>query len=128
MARSLLTKVVSSFWKRLPVVRVMSDVAASTSYQAAPPKPARVDPTRGFDSFGSLVDSNLPPAPPPSAPAQAAPQRPSDRATTDRPTPRDTAPDQSTPSNRTDPSGPAGQSDPSTATASNPADSKADQA
>ena len=128
MARSLLTKVVSSFWKRLTVVRVMSDVTASTSYQAAPPKPARVDPSRGFDSFGSLVDSNIPPAPPPSAPAQAAPQRSPDRAATDRPAPRDTASDQSTPSNRTDPSGPAGPSDPAAAAASNPSDTKAGSA
>jgi hypothetical protein len=123
----LLTKVVSSFWKRLTVVRVMSDVTASTSYQAAPPKPARFDPTQGFDSFGSLVDSNLPPSPPPSAPAQAAPQRSSDR-TADRSSPRDAAPDQSAPNDRTDPGGQAGLSDPSAAAASNPADSKADKA
>src|SRR3954447_15357457 len=80
MAPSLLPKGVSSFWKRPTVVRVMSDITASTSYQAAPPKPARVEPTQGFDSFGSLVDSNVPPEPRPSTSAQAAPQRPSSRA------------------------------------------------
>jgi len=128
MARSLLTNVVSSFWKRLTVVRVMSDVTASTSYQAAPQKPARFDPSQGFDSFGSLVDSSIPPSPPPSAPAQAAPQQPSDRATTDRSAPRDAAPDRSAPSNRTDPSGQAGQSDSAAAAASNPSDTQADKA
>jgi len=128
MARSLLTKVVSSFWKRLTVVRVMSDVTASTSYQAAPPKPARFDPTQGSDSFGSLVDSNIPPEPRPSTPAQAAPQRPSDRAAPDRPAPRDTAPDKSASSNRTDPDGRAGPSDSPATAASNPSDTDADKA
>ena len=129
MARSLLTKVVSSFRKRPAVVSVMSDVTASTSYQAAPPKTPRFDHTQGFDSFASLVDSNLPPEPRSSAPAQAAPQqRPSDKSTTDRPAPRDTAPDQSAPSNRTDPSERAGPSDSASTAASNPPDAQADQA
>ena len=135
MARSLLTKVVSSFWKRLIVVSVTSDVTVSTSYQAAPPKPARSDSSQGSDSFGALVDSSLPPSPPPppSAPAQAAPQRPS---TTDRPPPRDAGPDQSASNNRTDPGGQAGPSDPpaasnspgTTADASSRSDSKAGDA
>ena len=109
------------------MVRVMSDVAASTSYQAPPPKAARFDPSQGFDSFGSLVDSNLPPERP-SAPAQAAPQRPSNRMTTDRSAPRDAAPDQSGPSNRAEPRDPAGPSDSSATAASNPSETRADKA
>jgi flagellar hook-length control protein FliK len=37
---------------------VTSDLAASVSLQAAPPKSARPDPSQASDSFGSLVDSN----------------------------------------------------------------------
>jgi flagellar hook-length control protein FliK len=106
----------------------MSDVTASTSYQAAPPKPARFDPSQGFDSFGSLVDSSIRPEPAPSATAQGAPQRPSNRTTTDRPAPRDTASDRSAPSNRADPGERAGRSDAPTTAASNPSDTKADKA
>ena len=121
MARSLLTKVVSSFWKRQTVVRVTSDVTASTPYQAAAPKPARFEPPPAFDSFGSLVDSNIPPEPS----ATPAPQRAPNRATADSPAPRDAAPDQSAPSNRTDTGADARQSAPPTA-ASNSSDTKAD--
>ena len=110
------------------MVRVMSDVTASTSYQAAAQKPARFDTSQGSDSFGSLVDSSIPPSPPPGAPAQAAPPQPQDKATTDRSAPRDAAPDRSAPSNRTDPSGQAGQSDSPAAATSNPSDAQIDKA
>jgi flagellar hook-length control protein FliK len=102
------------------VVRVMSDVTVSTSYQAAPPNPARFEPSQAFDSFGSLLDSNIPPDPP----APPAPQRSPNpvQATADSPAPRDAAPDQSTPSNGTDTSANAQQSDsPATAASNSPA-------
>ena len=81
------------------MVRVPSDVTASTTYQAAPPKSARFDPSHGGDSFGSLVDSNIPPEPAGPA-AQPAPQRAS--STPDSAAPRDAAPNRSAPNSRTD--------------------------
>src|ERR1700688_155689 len=43
---------------RSPVFSVTSELAASVSFQAAPRKPARNDPSQPNDSFGALVDSN----------------------------------------------------------------------
>ena len=40
---------------------VTSEAAASVSFQTAPPKPARPDPSQRNDNFGALVDSNAPP-------------------------------------------------------------------
>src|ERR1700676_2482437 len=59
---------------RSPVFSVTSELAASVSFQAAPPKPARNDPAQSNDSFGALVDSNTAAADTASAPAQQQPQ------------------------------------------------------
>ncbi len=129
MARSLLTKVVSSFWKRPAVVRVTSDPSTSTSYQAAPQKTARFDPSQAFDSFGSLVNSNVQPEPP-AALTQPTPQRSANRssATSDSSSGREAAPDRSAAGDRTDRSGQTGRSDPSTSAGPTSSDTKADAA
>src|SRR5713101_5486865 len=43
-----------------PVFSVTSEAAASMSYQTAPPKSARPDPSQGNDSFQALLDSSPP--------------------------------------------------------------------
>jgi flagellar hook-length control protein FliK len=109
------------------VVRVSSDVTVSTSYQAAPPNPARFDPSQASDSFGSMLDSNIPPDPP-APPAPPAPQRPPNgsSATADSPAPRDAAPDQPAPGNGPDRGANAQQPDSPAPAASNSSDPKAD--
>ena len=57
MARSLLT-IVCIHHERPPVFSVTSDTAANLSFQAAPSRPARPDPSQGNDGFGALIDSN----------------------------------------------------------------------
>jgi flagellar hook-length control protein FliK len=106
------------------VVRVSSDVTVSTSYQAAPPTPARFEPSQASDSFSSLLDSNIPPDPP----APPTPQRyPSGAsATADSPAPRDPAPDQPAPSNGTDTGANVQQSDSPATAASNSSAPKTD--
>ena len=96
------------------MVSVTSDVTASASYQAAPPKPARFDPTQASNSFAALVDANTPSDTPGPAPVPAP--RPSDPATIvlRRPpiTPRPgnpTATDQGPVRNPTDQTADAGQ-------------------
>ncbi len=42
------------------MLSVTPDVTASLSFQTAPQKAARPDPSQGTDSFGSLVDFSLP--------------------------------------------------------------------
>src|SRR4051794_28249857 len=59
MARSLLT----IGWihdERPPVFSVTPDAAANLSFQVAPPRPTRPDPSQGDDSFWALVDSSTP--------------------------------------------------------------------
>jgi flagellar hook-length control protein FliK len=78
------------------VFNVTSDTAASVSFQAAQPKPARPDPSQLNDSFGALVDSSLPPD---TSAAPAAPQRRAGDTTAsqDNSRPRDTTADQTAP-------------------------------
>ena len=44
--------------ERPPVYSVTSEPAANLSFQGAPSKAARPDPSAGNDNFGALVDSN----------------------------------------------------------------------
>jgi len=75
------------------VFNVTSDPAASVSFQATQPKPARPDPSQLNDSFGALVDSSLPPD---TGAVPVPPQRRADDATAsqDNSRPRDTSADQ----------------------------------
>jgi len=57
MARSLLI-VRPSHRERPPVVSVTSEVATSLSFQAAPQRSARAEPSQGSADFGALVDNN----------------------------------------------------------------------
>src|SRR5450631_1761705 len=66
----------SSFIARgRPVVSVTSEVAASVSFQTAPPKAARPDPSQAGDSFAALLDSGTPTDTGNSGAASAAPQQ-----------------------------------------------------
>ena len=58
MARSLLI-VRSSSSQRPPVLSVTSEAAASLTFQAAPPKSAKPDPSQGSNDFQALIDSGL---------------------------------------------------------------------
>jgi flagellar hook-length control protein FliK len=78
------------------VVSVTSEVAASVSFQIAPPKAARPDPLQASERFGALVDGSASSdnsGVTPVAPQQPAPPRRADDAGTnaDNPRPRDSA-------------------------------------
>jgi flagellar hook-length control protein FliK len=77
------------------VVSVTSDVTAGASYQPAPSKSARPQPSQSSDDFGALVDSNMPTDPTSAqqpAPEPTAAQRPSnDAPPADKAPPRDSA-------------------------------------
>jgi hypothetical protein len=81
-----------------PVYSVTSEIPASVSFQTAPPKAARSDPSPGTDGFGALVDSSTPPDTgddhaPSAAQQPSASQRRADdaAATSDSTRPRDIA-------------------------------------
>src|SRR5207302_3221967 len=46
--------------ERPPVFSVTSEAAASLSFQAAPPRSAKADPSQGNDRFQALIDSSAP--------------------------------------------------------------------
>jgi len=105
-----------------------SDAAASLSFQTAPPKPARPDPSQGNDSFGALVDSNLAADTGSDRTASTATQQPSHQGPADSSAPtaeassRDPGPaSQATSSNAND-TAPTAQSAPDTnaSTSANP--------
>ena len=65
------------------MLSVTSETAANVSFQGAPQRPARSDPSPGNDSFGALVDSNTAAdasndAAVSAAPQLLPPQRPAD--------------------------------------------------
>jgi len=113
------------------VVSVTSDVSASVSFQAAPPRPpARFDPSQLSGGFAALVDANTPsetPSPPPPAPQRSQSTNPvaADRA----PSPDTRSVDQAPPSNSADAPANAGPpSDTGASATSTTSDGKANAA
>src|SRR5881397_3120257 len=91
MARSLLIGRSSFHRKRPPVFSVRSEAAASLSFQAAPPRSVKPDPSQGNDRFQALIDSSAPAdAGNDRANATAQPQSASHRRADDAPATADT--------------------------------------